>query len=153
MERLVIKTDTLFVYQHTQFGHHIHWGDALYVWNPGLTKVADIRWYRAESFWITDRTVARYHRLFDRVQVLEDLLEAYANYDYIWDDDSEDEYLTLCGYDIPYHDEAAKALLTDWEEYKHLLTTFNHSSPEDIVSELLADNALLRDRLEWMARN
>lgn len=152
MNRLVIKTPYMTVVQHTTGGSATHWSNELYTWKPYFHKIADIRWYKAESFWFSDKRLAKYHNLLDRISTLEDLLEDYASYDYIWDDEIEDEVYTFCGYYIPSHSEYAIALHNDLEEYRHLLTTFQIDT-SNLVSELIADNILLQDTLEWVTRN
>ena len=135
MQTLNIKTNHFNIIQVREFGPVSHWGNEL---TNGARYIKDIRsyplrWYRAESFMITDLRVAKYERMLDRLTVLEQL----ANDEFLEVDWSISDYQKEYRLFWDNGNEYSDSIQNDLEEYQHYVNTF-----------VVDDKALLADLID-----
>ena len=97
--------------------------------NPAHKVIANVTWYRDSSFYISDRRVANYHKLLDRVSTLHKLVNE-AICDLYWG--GEDFTISA-----PKGDDTLTALQNDLEEYEYLLQTYRLDT-DALLAELVA---------------
>jgi hypothetical protein len=143
MEWYTKDTETTYTRQVVGGGWYGHYGTYLSTKDIHMAKLTDVNWYHQPSFYISDKKVAKYHVLKDRLNTLVDLAMEYEDGDYIWN--GYDETCEVFGYLDPTDtDYSGKALLRDIEEYQHYLSAYDPVPMDCIVSELIAENISLR---------
>ena len=89
--------------------------------NPlGYREIRGYQPWNTPIYYERDRRVAKYHRLFDRLAVIEDILYDRCLYD---TGDCGERWYGYSPYYKDSYSETDLALLSDYEEYTHLLST------------------------------